>query len=223
MTALEAYKEFELKINGLDNSSNVDISPGEFIMLYNEQQPKWFSSKFEERSSRYAIDEVEGLVELDKTLEIESITGRYVNCKLPSNYFDHIKTHILASRASCTEKLLKTHEVKLLELESYLGDHFNSPSFDYRETVITFAGNKIQVYKTDFEVKSVLMTYYRYPVKIDIAGYKHVDGTDSSNVNPELPDEAVREVLDMCALEVQRTFQNVEGFQLSTDRVNRNK
>jgi hypothetical protein len=221
MTSLEAYKKFELKLNGADTASNVDISIGEFIMIYNEQQPKWFSRKFMDRSSRYAIDEVESLVELDKQLTAYSTKDAYKEFELPANYFDYIKSYTLATRGNCKNRRLRTFEVKLLDIERYITDEYNKPSFEFNETPVTLAQNKLQVYKTDFSIESVFLTYYRYPMPIDIAGYTKVNGPASTTIDPELPDDLVDEVIDLCVLEVQRAFQNPDGFQLSTDRVNK--
>jgi hypothetical protein len=75
------------------------------------------------------------------------------------------------------------------------------------------------VYKTDFNIESVFLTYYRYPKAIDLEGYIKVGGGASVNINPELPDDSVDEVIDMCALEVQRANENIQGFNLSRDRI----
>jgi hypothetical protein len=105
MTSLEAYKKFELKINSLDNSDSIDISKGEFVLIYNEQQPKWFEKQFTDRSSRYRIDGVQGLIEMDTALTLEGSTDRYTEFKLPTNYFDYINSRAIGSRGKCKKGL----------------------------------------------------------------------------------------------------------------------
>lgn len=220
MTSIEAYKAFELKINSQANSDNVDISPGEFVMLYNEQQPKWFESKFKGRTSRFVIDDVQSLAERDFALTASVVSEDYTEFSLPTNYFDYISSYCKAKKNDCSRRM-RMFQVMLPDKEIYFRDEYNKPSFEYSETFVTLAKDKIQVYKTDFNVESVFLTYYRYPKAIDIAGYIKIDQSISTNIDPELIDEYVNEIIDWCVTEVQRSFKDAEGYQLSADRLNR--
>jgi len=223
MTSIEAYKSFETKLNNLDNASNIDISIGEFVLLFNEYQNKWYIEKFSGRSTRGSIDDVQSLSDVDKPLVLVRHIDNYSEFEIPSNYMDYISSYALANKGSCKHRRLFTHEEKLYNKDLSLQDEYNTPSFEFNETLVTIAEDKIQVYKTDFNIESVFLTYYRYPKAIDIAGYKKIDGSTSITINPELSEIYVIEIIDMCVVEVQRSSENTTGFQLSTDRVNKNK
>lgn len=221
MTALEAYKRFQLKTSSLANSDNIDISPGEFVLIYNEQQNKWYESKFKGRSSKFVIDDVQTLAARDVPLTQVGSNDDYQEYDLPDDYLDYVNAHARATRDACKRRM-KCYQVMLPNKEIVLDDPNNNASFDYKETFITVSADKLQVYKTDFTLDSVFLTYYRYPKGIDIAGYTKVDQTASVNIDPELVDEYVNEIIDWCTAEVDRSFRDPNSYQLSVDRLNRN-
>lgn len=222
MTSIEAYKKFEIKVNNINSATNIDVGVGEFILMFNEQQYKWFRNKFRGRSALYALDDVQQLIKTDLRLSSSSTGDRYTQFSLPDDYFDYISSYALASKGDCTDRPLYTFQVRLNEIDLAIRDEYNKPSFEYHEAPISISQDNIQVYKTDFEVTKLYLTYYRYPVKIDISGYIKLDGTPSVNVDPELYDQAVDEIIDWCVLELQRVADNQEGFQLSANRINNN-
>lgn len=222
MTSIEAYKKFELKVNNINTASGIDISVGEFVLIFNEQQYKWFRNKFRGRSALYSIDDVQQLITTDKHLTQFTTGDRYTQFALPDDYFDYISSYALASKGQCTARPMYTYQVKLNEIDLHIRDEFSKPSFEYHETPITISQDNLQIYRTDFEVDSVYLTYYRYPVAIDIIGYTRLSGEPSTTVDPELYDQAVDEIVDWCALELQRVAENPEGYQLSVNRINNN-
>lgn len=223
MTSLEAFKRYQLKLNKLDTDDNIDISPGEFVLIYNEVQNKWFEQKFKDITTRY-VDDVQLLIEPDYKLKVVRSIDNLSEFQLPDNYFDYIRSYSLCSKENCKDRVLYNNEVKLVNLSLYLKDEYNKPSFEYQETLITLAKDKIQVYKTDFDVDSVFFTYYRYPKQIDIEGYIKIDNTtESTNIDPELPDFMVDEIIDKAVSETQRRYSDIEGFQLSQNREQENK
>lgn len=221
MTILETYKRFQLKLNSLTNSDNVDVSPGEFVLVYNEQQNKWYESKFKNRSSKFVIDDVQTLANRDAPLTLINTTTDYQEFNLPDDYLDYISSYSIATRGDCIRRT-KVFQSMLPNKELFFNDNNNKPSFDYAETFATVSSDRLQVYKTDFIISSVFLTYYRYPKGVDIAGYTKIDQTASTNIDPELVDEYVNEILDWCVADVDRTFKDSESYQLSIDRLNRN-
>lgn len=220
MTSVEAFAKFKIKLNKVDTEDNIDISPGEFVLIYNEYQNKWFNETYRNRSTRY-IDDVQQLIETDIILEKSSTSEDFSEFKLPVNYFDYIRSSCIASSGSC-KRTLYNIEVKIANLDLYLTDEYHSPSFDYKQTIVFLASDKIRAYKRDFEINNLLLTYYRYPRQIDIEGYLRLDQKESTNIDPELSDAYVDEIIDMCVTEVQRIYENGDGFQLSQNRENNN-
>lgn len=221
MNSIEAYKRFQLKLNSLANSDNVDISEGEFVLIYNEQQVNWYEDNFKNVSSKFKTSDVQKLVERDLNLTLIREHEDYVNFKLPENYLDYISSYSKCTKGNCSDRRIRNYQIQLPNRELFYRDNFNNPSFEYSETFITVSSDGLQVYKTDFDVNKVYLTYYRYPINIDIEGYIKIDQTPSTTINPELTDDFVNEIIDRCVADVQRSFENTGGYQLAQDRVNR--
>lgn len=221
MTSIEAYKRYQLKLNSLTNSDNVDISPGEFVLIYNEQQNKWYESKFKGRSNKFVIDDVQVLANRDSPLTALSTYDDYAEYSLPTDYLDYVSSYCKASKNDCSKRI-RAYQCMLPNKEILLRDQYNNPSYEYAETFITVSQDRLQVYKTDFTIDSVFLTYYRYPKGIDIAGYIRVDQSASTTIDPELNDEYVNEIIDWCVTDTDRSFKDPTSYQLSADRLNRN-
>lgn len=222
MTSIEAYKKFELKVNKLSTNDNVDISPGEFVLIFNEQQPKWFEFNFRDRGTRY-VDVVQKLISHDVTLLPVKSELNHTDFDLPLNYFDYLSSYSLADNGTCKDRVIYNEEIRVANKNILYKDEYNTPSFDYQEGFVTLAGNQLQVYKKDFEITETILTYYRYPISIDIQGYIKIDGTNSKTINPELSDHYVDEVIDWCVREVTADYSDQEGYQFADKRVNDNE
>lgn len=221
-TGLEAYKNFQLKLNKLDSGDNFDISKGEFVIIFNEQQVVWYQNRFRKKSSSFDINDVQAFVETDvKLTKVSTKNSRYTEFSIPTNYLDYIRSYSICDKGICKARIVRNFQVKLTAADIIVMDDDNSPSFEYQETPLTIAGDKLQVYKSDFTIVNTFLTYYRYPADIDIAGYKHISGKDSTNIDPELRDDYVNEIINLCVLDVQRSTENGEGFQLSNNRVDK--
>ena len=218
ITTIELYKEFQLKLNKLDSDDNIDVSPGEFVLIFNEQQMKWFNDNFRNIGNKNK-EKVQKLIEPDFLLLPSNQSTYYTEFDLPENFFDYIRSYALCSNTNCKNVPVDIFEIKPENVTYYLRDEFNKPSIEYQETFRILANGKVQVYKLGFDVDKVYLTYYRYPVKVDMIGYTRLDQTLSTDINPELDEYYLHEIIDLCVLETQRQIENGEGFQLSKDRI----
>jgi hypothetical protein len=219
MTAIEAYKKFLLKINKNDTNSDVDISKGEFVLLYNEQKDKWLSEKISQKESELGIQDLAELQVKHKELEFSMSGAGYVYFFLPKDYFSYISSYSHCSDETCKGVIVRHFPIKPKNENMLLENANTEPSLEFEETVVDLSGNSIIVYTKDFIVDRTLLNYYREVGKIDLAGYRKLDGNLSSDVHPDISDNSVDEILNRCAKEVIRRYENPEGFQLAHERI----
>lgn len=218
MTSVEAYKRFLLKINKNDTNTDVDINKGEFVLLYNEQKDRWLAEKVEKYQSSDDIQDLQEIQVKRKPLELFISDKDYDTFTLPTDFSDYISSYSNVTDGNCSAILMHIpfkprNENMLLENTNH------EPSFEFEETIVDLSDNKLFVYKKDFSIENTFLSYYRLVGKIDIEGYIHVDGTPSTNINPDLTDMYVDEILNRCAIEVIRRYESPEGFQLAQDRL----
>lgn len=219
MTAQEAYKNLLLKVNKNDTNADVDISRGEFTLLFNEQKDRWLDEKIDEDENTDEVQELEQLQVKHKSLIKDKALDLYTLFLLPDNYFSYISSYSICSNGACSNAIVRNFPFKPKNENMLLESSNMEPSIEFEETIVDLSNNRLFVYKKDFEVDKVYLNYYKVVDPIDVAGYVKLDGTQSVDVNPTLSDIYVDEILNRCAKEVIRRYENPQGFELAAERL----
>lgn len=218
MISLEVYESFLIKLNRGDSNSNINVPKGKFVIIYNEQAKRWLKQTLKKNLGSYEIEELNYLLVNNYPLVQYSREQDHYNFTLPSNFFDFSSSFSEAKRGQCS-RILDNWPVVDKNIRVLLRDANYSPSFDFEETLCSAVDNRLKIYYNDFKIESAYLTYYREPINIDIKGYIKVDGTQSKNIDPDLPDYAVSEIINRCVVEFQGVVENPQGFQISKDRI----
>jgi hypothetical protein len=218
MTIQEAYKRFLLKISKNDTGDSIHIGQAEFVFNFNEQAVIWLNDKLSQKSATSDINDIQEL--LVENLELSNFkeTKDHNDFQLPDNFYHYVTASALAERDGC-EKTIEVHNIKPKDKNTWLKDDMNNPSFEWEETISVITNKTIQVYKSDFDIIGLDLSYYRKPIKVDIEGYLHTDRTPSKTIHPDLSDENVNEIINRCALEVDASYKYGEAFQLDQQRI----
>ena len=199
MTIQEAYlRSLQKNEQNLANGG-IKLDPGRFVLLFNEAQ---------DRLIRYYLNRKD-----DET--IRSIQTLLVYWK-SLNKINHIDD---PESTSFGLPDVVMWEAKNENVHELLGDDNNKPSFDYRETFYTIGDGKVVVYEDGFLTDEVRMTYYRNPVRVDLAGYINAAGERSTDIDPELPDPLVEEILDMVAKQFNLNENELQRYRFDKDNV----
>lgn len=219
MTSIEAYKRFLLKINKNDTNTNIKVNKGEFVLIFNEQARIWLADQIKKYSDTYEKNDVSSLLSYDNELEKVRDNESYSEFKLPNDYFDYESSYSIASRKDCKDRKLYNWDFKGKNRNVLERDENENPSFDYEETLINPSEDKLLVFKTDFEISKQYLTYFKEPNNIDIEGYIKFDGSRSTNIDSDLADYYVNQIINLCAVEVDANYGNVEKFQLDKTKI----
>jgi hypothetical protein len=146
--------------------------------------------------------------------------------QLTPEYMFYVDSYLIADKGKCKNRkiwinkdLAKHGDVSLL-LNS---DHYK-PSFEYQETFNLLSSDEISIF-TDgtFSPKKLYLSYMRYPVYIDKAGYTKFDGSESTNVDCELEMYLEDELLDLTVLNLAEYIENMSAAQSAVQRINSNE
>ncbi len=223
MTPLETYKQFLLRINKNDTNKNINVPRGEFVLLFNEQRLKWLDDIVKDKVSTDEIEDIAELYKPDTELTLATTNPLFSEFTLPTDYFRRTSVYCLASKGECTNNVMVAWDFKPKNKDFNIQNSNEDPSFEYQETKYSIKGATIVLYKKDFNIDKVFLSYYSQPIALDIAGYKRLDGSTSVDQATDLVDINVGEVLDRCAAVVLGRYQNVEGFQLAAAEVAKSK
>lgn len=220
MTIQEAYlRSLQKNEQNLANGG-IKLDPGRFVLLFNEAQDRLIRY-YLNRKDDETIRSIQTLLIYWKSLnKINHIDDpESTSFDLPDDYlwFSYIKGAF--SYKGCEVGDFVMWEAKNENVHELLGDDNNKPSFDYRETFYTIGDGKVVVYENGFRTDEVRMTYYRNPVRVDLAGYINAAGERSTDIDPELPDPLVEEILDMVAKQFNLNENELSRYRMDKDNV----
>lgn len=220
MDSLQIYKLFLLKINKNDTSANINVSKGEFVLLYNEQKKVWLEEKIKNKTTDIDIHDLEKIYTKDKKLTKKSFDINSTSFNLPDNFFKFDSSFCIAKKDKCEERVLINWLVKPKNVNIYLTDTNHEPSFEYEETFSILSDNSLVIYTKDFKINHAYLSYYKEPKNIDLEGYIKIDGSKSNTINQDdLDDKSINEIINRCVIETIRIYENPEGFQLAQNRI----
>lgn len=220
MTIQEAYlRSLQKNEQNLANGG-IKLDPGRFVLLFNEAQDRLIRY-YLNRKDDETIRSIQTLLVYWKSLnKINHIDDpESTSFDFPDDYlwFSNIKGTF--SYSGCEVGDFVMWEAKNENVHELLGDDNNRPSFDYRETFYTIGDGKVVVYEDGFRTDEVRMTYYRNPVRVDLAGYINAAGDRSTDIDPELPDPLVEEILDMVAKQFNLNENELSRYRMDKDNV----
>lgn len=223
MTSLKAYKELLLKVNKNDTNANIHVPKSQFVLIFNEQKRIWLDEKVKDKENNDYIEDIQELLVPDVSLKKLSSSTLKDEFELPADFFRRCTSYSVASKDTCKNVVLVNWPVKPKDINVLLVNTDTNPSFEYQETLYMVAGNKLLVYKDNFNLDEVYLTYYKEPRDIDLEGYTHIDGEPSTNIDTELSDFNVNQIIDRVAVEILFNYESREQAQAAVQRIQLNE
>jgi hypothetical protein len=218
MTIEEAYVQFLTLVNRNATNNKVNVDKPRFVILFNDIQRRYVEWVLEKRNED-TIRFISRLLIQEFPLTVSATKETHNLYTLPANYFDLANVQVYASTECCKRRKLQVNEIKSEDTEELLADENSKPSFKFAETFYLTTSNNVAVYKEDFTIDEVTLSYYRYPVAVDISGYRKLDSTASTSINPEFDDKVVNRILIGMAKEFSAINSDTTAYQLDKDRL----
>lgn len=205
-----------------ENATNggIKMDRARFIQMFNSEQIRLVRSFLDLRNDN-RIKHIQRLMVYSKELERKSSFDKpkSVSFSFPDNYLEFVNVDGIFTKGECEATDFAMWETKNEDIQELIADEFNKPTFEYRETFYTIGEDSVRVYVSDFDVKSLNMTYYRYPKNVDIEGYVKYDGTQSTSIDPELDDRLVEQILNMIEKQFGLNESEYNRYALDADNV----
>jgi hypothetical protein len=107
------------------------------------------------------------------------------------SYMFLLRSSFMLSKGKCSGKLaLITRNAQSDDLNNNLDNPNTSSNFEWREINYRLASDKLLAYTDSafsFSIDTAILDYLRYPVPVDVEGYRHFDNTLSKDIECELP------------------------------------
>jgi hypothetical protein len=235
------YK-IDQRLNKLSTNDHQQIQLEDKILALNEAQIKLIKQKvdgisvvaglgFDAFKKRY--EDLQSLVITYNNQPLDlSINNAQLNQwaaglhQLVPKYMLYVDSYVMADKGRCKDRkiwinkeLSKHGDLTLL----LTNDHYK-PSFEYQETFNLLSSDEISVF-TDgtFTPTKIYISYMRYPVYIDKAGYIKFDGTPSIDQDCELETYLEDELLDLTVENLAMYTENQSAVQSAQLRIQTNE
>lgn len=196
-TVEQAYNRYLIKVEKNAVNDNISTDRGRFVELFNESQVKFEEQGLQNRG----VDDVRYLEKFlinEKPISYSSETLTHFNFPLPTNYLDLAEVRATGKKEKC-KYVLYLFEAETENLSELLQDADNKPSFKWQESFYTVNSDVISVYKDDFQIPEILLSYYRYPNQISLINpYDPESGFDESKTI-EWDEKSLNRIISMCA------------------------
>lgn len=233
MTTREIIIKVKKRVNKDDTNDFDNLSLFSIIEAYNKAQlnvvnylsglNNIYKSGIESTTKR--IDNLSTLLNpTPLELTVTKADKYYISQSFPQNYMRYVSSYSLAKNNKCDSKRILHFPYEEGNIELINRNDNQNASFEWGEAPITIANNQLKIHSNNqFDVLNTYLTYLKYPINIDIQGYIKQDGTPSTTIDPELPDDVVEMCIDETVRIIQGDIQNPLGIQVAMQNIQRNE
>lgn len=212
MNSEEAYIYFTNLVEKNSTNNNLNVDKPRFVEWFNFASKTYQTDILNNRLDS-TIREMSPFLR-DSELYIVSTEDTYDTFAKPIDYFDVANVFIVVKKDNCKASDFTLNEEKVDNVHIALYDENLKPSFKARESFYYLSEDGISIYHGgDFDIESARMLYYIEIPKIDISGYIHLDGSSSSNINPQTDDKTTVKILQMMAVLFVTAEGNLNQYQ----------
>lgn len=202
MDTNKAYQKFIIKINKNATTDSIACDKGKFTVLINEAQNK-FQEFILDKKGDDEIRYIQHLLVEDHLISSSSPHKDSQDFELPADYFDLSNVSAEITKDTCTKQKADLFEIKNDDRNNILSDEFNKPSFKYREAPYNLSSNKIKVYKEDFSIDNITLSYYRYSKQIELLDSNDPESDFKISTNLEWDNKTADRIISLAASEFE--------------------
>lgn len=225
-------KKIQERLNKLDSSDYGNIQPWQIVEAFNKAQLQWVRRQLQgiNQTKSGADGSIRRIDDLRFVLTSAPISvtdqGIYYEGIIPSNYMEWSRVSGQAYNSCCPKRPLVIFLGGGDNRDLDLVNEGRKPNFEWATTFSSIQGNNIRIYTNDeFQLSDVVLTYYRYPTNIQIAGTPDIynpPAVSTIDVPSEAPEDVqeimIEEAVSILAGDIQQ--YNVE--QNTAQSVNTN-
>jgi len=226
--------KFRQRLNKIASNDYDNIECWQIVEAFNKAQVEWCRRQLHgnnmykegDEMSKRRIDDLQILLrDLGLVFQVQPTYVESTN--FPDDYMEFKRVTTEAATKCCpTETITKLSGTveKGRDMTVYLAEEANvdlimrdplkRPDFEWGETYCTIQGNRIRIYKRDFDIVNPLLTYYRQPRNIQIEGcvdpYTLVQSP--ADVECEFKDDIVELIIDEAVSVIAGDINDVNQF-----------
>lgn len=196
------------RLNKLASSDYDNIECWQIVEAFNKGMIEWVRRQIRggnifqdgDEQSRRRIDDLQRiLLQIKLPIEDKGIFYQTVS-ELPDNYLEYKRIDVKASSECCSDpRVMNVYLAEEDNRAQLLRDEMKKPSFEWATTFATLIDNRARVFTNDeFKLEEAQLTYYRFPVNIEIAGCTdpYTGVVSANDIECEFKDDIVELLID---------------------------
>lgn len=220
------------RLNKLSSNDFDNIECWQIVEAFNKAQVEWVRRQLHgnnmyregDEMSKRRIDDLQILL-TEVNLPGFSTNDYFESTAIPDNYMEFKRISAFATSECCPDpRSMTVYLAEEANVDLILRDPLKRPDYEWGETFCTWIGNDIRVYRRDFTITDVDLTYYRQPRRIEILGCQNpFDGTATgTQVESEFKDDIVEVLIDETASLIAGDIENFNQYQTNQQTAERN-
>lgn len=218
--------EFDRRFDKFKSEYNKNLRLEDKLSILNEAQTMLFKgrAKQAEKNSEFR-DSMRYLEEKEVALEFED-KGSFSIAKLPNDYYKLLRKRLIASKVDCEEKELVLVILDTNDLNFARKSPFFKSSFEWEHCLCDEGSKGLYIFhEGDFDIKSVLIDYYRRPLEIhcpSMSSKKEYVSWDGKLIRKdqgaELEDN-LEEIINIAILIARADLGDVQDYKTKLDQI----
>jgi len=220
------------RLNKLASNDYDNIECWQIVEAFNKAQVEWVRRQLHgnnlyregDEMSKRRIDDLQILLE-ETTLPGSQQDNYFESSSIPANYMEYKRVTAYATSECCPDpRSMTVYLSEEANVNLIMRDPLKRPDYEWGETFCTWLGNNVRVYKREFDITDVILTYYRQPVNIEIAGCQnpYTGAQTLVDVTCEFKDDIVEVLLDEAASLIAGDIENFNQYQTNQQSAERN-
>ncbi len=220
------------RLNKLASNDYDNIECWQIVEAFNKAQVEWVRRQLHgnnlyregDEMSKRRIDDLNILLEEVNVPGFEG-DNYFESTAIPDNYMEYKRVTAFATSECCSDpRSMTVYLAEEANVDLIMRDSLKRPDYDWGETFCTWIGNDLRVYRRDFNITDVNLTYYRQPRLIEIQGCQNpYDGTPTfAEVECEFKDDIVEVLIDETASLIAGDIENFNQYSTNQQTAERN-
>lgn len=221
------------RLNKLDSSDYDNIETWQIVEAFNKAQVVWCRRNLHglnvkqtgDEQSKRRIDDLQILL-TEQSISLSKNSGYYESGDLPTDYFEWKRISANVTSNCCTDsRRMMIYLAEEANVDQLLRDKNKQPSFEWAETFCTLKSNKVRIYtNNEFDVPSATLSYYRQPIRIEVAGKSdpYTLTVSPVDVECEFKDDIVELFIDEAVKILAGDIESINQQQIASGQVEGN-
>jgi len=222
------------RLNKLSSNDYDNIECWQFVEAFNKGMSAWCrrnlhgynNTKEGDEASKRRIDDLQILLtDVQQPTLIDRGTYVEIGTGLPTDYFEWKRIQANCKNDCCNPRPMVIYLAEEGNVPELLRDYNKKPSFEWAESFCTIKDNVLRIYtNNEFTVDNVVLTYYRQPLNIQIAGCVDPYTLQASpvDVECEFKDDLVEIFCDEAAKIIAGDTENITQIQRNSSSIEQN-